>query len=135
MQGRRVIVDAEQRRRIEAIRSEGRAARCVVSELEWIRHIKRPHILEILERRGVAGKREELIRQHWGRRRRREPGDTWIEWRTILSDCGWIVAVEDLALGPFRPAVARGAIGCKKSPAACQRRRVGLRLVKGSHGR
>ena len=52
VQIRRVIVDAEQGRRVEAIHPERRAAVGVVAELQGIGDVERPHILEIVEGEG-----------------------------------------------------------------------------------
>ena len=112
MQVRRVIVDTEQRRHVEAIHPERGAAGGIVADLQRIVDIECPHILEILDGEVVTGEREELVRRlccH--RRRRREPGDTGVQGRPVLGHGGRVVAVEDLALRPLGSSVAGGAIG------------------------
>ena len=49
VQVRRVIVDAEQRRRLEAIHPKRRAGGGVVADLYGVSNIERPHILEIVD--------------------------------------------------------------------------------------
>ena len=68
VQVRRVIVDAEQRRRVETSRPKRRAGGGVVADLQRIVDIERPHILEIFEDEVVAGERPKTHCSH-GRRR------------------------------------------------------------------
>ena len=63
VQVRRVIVNAEQRRRVEPIHPKRRAGGGVIPDLYWISDIECPHVLEIFDGAGVAGEREELVRR------------------------------------------------------------------------
>ena len=63
VQVRRVVVDTEQRRHVEAIHPKRRAGGGVVADLQRIVDIERPHLLEVFDGEVVAGEREELVRR------------------------------------------------------------------------
>ena len=126
VQIRCVIIDTEEGGHVEAIHPKRCAGGGVIPDLYGVINIERPHLLEIVDGAIVTGEREKLVRQirHW--RRRREPGDTGVQERAVLSDGGGVVAVEDLALRPLGSPVAGCAIGCKDRPTI---RRTRLRLM------
>src|SRR6516165_11059709 len=127
VQVRRTVIDAEQRRYVKAIRSKSNGGGGVVANLYRIGRIERPHLFEIVEGetgiRALAGKGLELVRRIH---------DAGVHGWSILHGGGGIAAVEDLAFGPFDPAMTGGAELSKDS---LPRSRVGrLGLVQWAHG-
>ena len=93
--GRRII-DAEQGRNVEPIRSEGNRGGCVVADLYRILGVERPYLFEILEGAFVAGKRLELVIR---------VADARVQSCPVLRDRGRIIAVKDFTLRPFHSTV------------------------------
>ena len=128
----RVIIDAEQRRRLESIHAKRRAGGGVIPDLQWIVDIERAHILEIFERAALQVNELNSFASAPGRRHR-EPGDAGIRepyfgrWRRgcrggrSRSSSTW-------------PPVAGCAIGRKDCLTSPQRRVFALWLVQRPHG-
>src|SRR5687767_6863762 len=123
VQVRCMIVDAEQRRRVEASRPKRRAGGRIVADFQRIGDIERPNILEILEDAVTTSKGPKFIVR---------TVDARVQRRPILSDSGGIVAVEDLALRPLGSPMAGGAIG--REDRLPSRHIAGLRLLQRPYG-